>query len=169
MNLHAFRTMKTLALTFFYFAYSVLMYAWICTASAEVVKLAWDKNPEPDVVGYRLTFVKVPELAKTLITPAFVATTPDLSPGVWTFSVAAINKAGLVGKESEVVVTTIADTPPLSPPADPLFVLSETSDNLKDWKPANVTILDPSTRPSKFVRNSVLTLEELIKKLTPTF
>jgi hypothetical protein len=162
--------MKTLALTFFYFAYSVLMYAWICTASAAVpVTLAWDKNPEPDVVGYRLTFVRVPELVKTLTTSSLVATTPDLLPGVWTFSVAAINKAGLVSKESEAVVTTIADISPLSPSVGPLFVLSETSDNLKDWKPANVTVLDPSTRPSKFVRNSVLTLEELIKKLTPTF
>lgn len=135
---------------------------------AEPRTLTWDKNPETDVVSYRLTFVKVPELARTVTTSGLVATTPDLSPGVWTFSVAAINAAGFISAESKVIVTTIS-VPPPSAPTGLRFVLSETSNNLQDWEPSSVTVLDPTKQTSKFVRNSILTLEELTAKLTPTF
>ena len=98
--------MKTLAILF---TLSPLM------MQAGTLSLAWLENPaEEKIISYQVNYGATPSLGESLTATGATATTPDLAPGVWYFSILAINEHGDKSPASPVITGTslVAPTTP---------------------------------------------------------
>jgi hypothetical protein len=75
-------------------------------AIAAEVTLAWDANPEPDIISYKINYGKTAELGQTKIVEG-ITTTIDLEKGTWYFAAQAQNSKGLDSPQSPVISYTI--------------------------------------------------------------
>lgn len=134
----------------------LLLLMSVLPAAPVPVKLAWDANPAAEVITeYRLSYGPTAELGKTEIVPAATPTvTLQLEPGVWHFSVLAVNSAG-AGPSSAEILYTLLVLP--APPNNLRVVEIETSANLKDWTNVASVKLDPTAKPAEFVRARIVT------------
>lgn len=111
--------------------------AFLCSlANAATVKLIWDRNPEPDVIGYRVytgnssrSYDRIESAGNDVM---FSVTNLVLGQTYY-FAVTAVNSAGLESDYSNEVVYTVPSKP--SAPANPRALLESVS-----WK---------ATKPNK--------------------
>jgi len=85
------------------------------TLAASSVTLAWDPNPEPDIVGYRLHYgISSGQFTGTIEAGnTTTATVTNLTAGsTWFFVVTAFNNAGFESPHSNEVSFTVPVTPP---------------------------------------------------------
>ncbi len=96
--------MKALAL--------LLLTSFLSFAAPTKVTAAWDANPiEDEVVAYVVEYNK-PDAVKQSVTVAGLQASVDLSPGLWTFSVYAVDLEGQRGPSSASVSILIEKPAP---------------------------------------------------------
>lgn len=90
-----------------------LILALASLAGAKPITLAWDKNPEPDITGYRLNYGTDPSKLEKSVTVAgdVVEATVDLPLGEYWFEVRAINSAGQQSPESRRILGVVREEP----------------------------------------------------------
>jgi hypothetical protein len=112
----------------------------------ETITVAWDPNPEPDVIGYTLFSGPAPG-AYTAAQNVGNTTrrTMTLPPGTYYFVVRAYNISGQVSLVSPEVSATIATLPP--PPLVPTWQAvwqNRATGHLTSWNMAGVTMVNSS-------------------------
>ncbi len=140
---------------FLFVAFVVWVYACF-VATAGVLVLEWDKNPEPEPLTYQISYGRSTDKLdqKLPATEAVTTTTPELASGVWYFGVQAINATGMRGPISDVISYTVE----LSAPKKLRVVEIQTSSNLADWKTIALVPQDPDEAPAEFVRARISTV-----------
>lgn len=85
------------------------------------VTLEWTANPETNIGKYLLSYGLADAANKQIDSTGTSITVSGLTPGIWTFRVRAINKAGLEGPDSDPVSHTVpaVTVPPVVPPVVP--------------------------------------------------
>jgi len=79
---------------------------------AESLSLAWDANPaEEKVISYQINYGTTPALGQSLTATGATVSTPDLTPGVWYFSILAINERGDKSPSSPTITGTSIPAP----------------------------------------------------------
>jgi hypothetical protein len=99
---------------------SVLLLAASGTAFAIPVTLAWDRNAEPDVAGYRVSYGTASGVYTATVDAgdAVTVSIDGLTRGAtYYFVVRAVSDSGLVSGPSNEVAFTV----PMYPPQDPIF------------------------------------------------
>ena len=81
--------------------------------TAEIVKLSWDANPVAEkITSYKINYgTAANALTKSLIATGTTASTPDLAPGVYFFSIQAVNQNGVSSAASPAITHTSLATP----------------------------------------------------------
>ena len=135
---------------------------------AELVRLAWDQNPEDSVVGYRV-YAGTNSRSYFIVSNVVgrMNTTGEMVlpyPAVWHFAVTATNWAGLESGFSEEVLYRMA-LPPPQLVADAYVRLTpqaERSTNLLAWEPLTLEpTLVAATNAQEFFRLTGLGIESV--------
>lgn len=81
--------------------------------SAEIVKLSWDLNPAAEkVTSYTISYgIAANALTKSITATGNTASTPDLAPGVYFFSIRAVNQNGVSSAASPAITHSSLVTP----------------------------------------------------------
>ena len=128
------------------------------TAISQALTIAWNKNPETNIIGYIVSYgtergnytVDLPVVTDNRL----IVDTATLAAGnTYYFVVKAKNSQGLISLPSDVI--TYAYLVPPSAPTGVHIVEIETSMNLKDWETIAYVPLDPKYADKKFVRASI--------------
>jgi hypothetical protein len=139
-----------------------------CALGAELVRLAWDQNPEDSVVGYRV-YAGTNSRGYFIVSNVVgrVNTTGEIVvpfPAVWHFAVTATNWAGLESAYSEEVLYRMA-LPAPQVVADAYVQLTpqaERSTNLLAWEPLTLEpTLVAATNAQEFFRLTGLGIESV--------
>jgi len=110
----------------------LLLFILPFASRAVTVRLMWDRNPEPDVVEYRVyvgTVSRVYSVASSAGNNVEYAVTNLTPGGTYYFAVTAVNTAGLESDYSNEVVYTVPTRP--SAPRNPRAVLDTAG---IDWR-----------------------------------
>lgn len=115
---------------------SLLILAMLFSAivSAAQVKLAWDANPEPDVVSYRISYGQTPDALNQARVVEGTTLTLDLEPGAWFFAAQATNAGGLSSPPSPTIAHTV------QPPSPWGWIVKHVSDEQTDGYGAELAI-----------------------------
>ena len=81
--------------------------------TAEIVKLSWDINPAAEkVTSYTISYgTAANALTKSITATGNTVSTPDLAPGVYFFSIRAVNQNGVSSAASPAITHTSLVTP----------------------------------------------------------
>ena len=112
-------------------ALALLFCSRLAAWSAETVTLAWDRNPEPDVIGYQLYYGIVSGIYSQIVNAgnATEVVIPGLEPGITYYAiVTAFNTAGLESFRSEELAFEV-EASPHSRPATLIFLEAEAGEN----------------------------------------
>jgi hypothetical protein len=110
------------------------------------VSIAWDPNPEPDVIEYRVYYGESLNSPLTVGSPTNSVTISNLADGrEYFFAVTAVSAAGLESEQSEAIrhrIPSIEEDGTLStPPVEP--VPEHGDDDQSDTLPLDPPTLDP--------------------------
>ncbi len=109
-------------------ALALLFCSRLAAWSAETVTLAWDRNPEPDVIGYQLYYGTFSGIYSQIVNVgnATEVVIPGLEPGITYYAiVTAYNTAGLESFRSEELAFEVEASRP-GRPATLVFLEAET-------------------------------------------
>jgi hypothetical protein len=123
------------------FAAAALLFS-AASVSAAPVTVAWDANPEPDIIGYRVSYGTTSGLYSATVSVAS-ATTVDIDGlrrgGTYYFVVQAVNEVGQLSDPSAEVAYAV----PMYPPQDPVFYSPATG----AWSAAMTDVANPGGTP----------------------
>lgn len=114
--------------------------------------LEWDRNPETNVVAYRVYWGPASRAYNNVLTVTNITATVSnsmMAPGTNYFAVTAVDDGGLESDFSDEVSARRRPMPPTRLVISNVVVLQQ-SGNLKDWTPVATNLISTSSNASFF-------------------